>query len=414
MCVFVRKKLTQTVVAAFKSAEKGYWVTDEGCENLRLYVGASGAKTWYSQYRDDRGRHQSRKLGPASALTVAQAREMALDVAVRVVRGEDVKRPRPKKEPLTLALFVENHYASWVVKNRKSGTETLRILRTGFASLFSVAVIELTAFDIEEWRSDCLSRGCKGATINRMLTALKAMLNWAADLGILPANPLGRIKKLSESDSEQKVRYLTDDERQRLYAALEAREIRIREERKNHIRWQIAREYEPSKELSGKFADYLRPMVLLSLNTGIRRGSMFGLRWGDIDFQTGTVTLRGNNVKSGEVTRLPLNREALEVLNEWREQSTNVSDADLIFPSASGKEFDNVRKSWGSVLKAAEIKNFRWHDMRHDFASRLVMRNVSLIKVSKLLGHADIKMTMRYAHLTPEAGQAAVNTLCDP
>jgi integrase len=149
------------------------------------------------------------------------------------------------------------------------------------------------------------------------------------------------------------------------------------------------------------------------LNTGIRRGSVFGLRWGDVDFQTKTLTLRGDNVKSGKVTRLPLNRAAVDVLTAWRGQSARTDDAELVFPSSGGAEFDNVRQSWGGVLKAAGIKNFRWHDMRHDVASQLVMRGVSLMQVSKLLGHADIKMTMRYAHLTPEAGQAAVETLCD-
>jgi hypothetical protein len=90
-------RLTQTGVGKIASDGKPFWVTDEGCPNLRLYVGASGSKTWYAQYRDEYGKHQSRKLGPADALTVAQARETALDVAARVVRGEDVKRPKPKK-----------------------------------------------------------------------------------------------------------------------------------------------------------------------------------------------------------------------------------------------------------------------------------------------------------------------------
>jgi integrase len=408
------KRLSQTIVAALNAIGKRYWVSDAVCKNLRLHVGASGAKAWFVQYRDEYGKHQSRKLGSADALTVAQAREMALDVTARVTRGEDVKRPKPKeKEPLTLSLLAEGHYIPWVLQSRKSGAETARILRTGFAKLFPVEVAKLTALDIEAWRSECLSRGCKAATINRMTTALKAMLNWSVDMGILKETPLGRVKKLSETDSEQKVRYLTDDERQRLYAALEAREERIREARRSHIEWQEERDYEPSPELSGKFADYLRPMVLLSLNTGIRRGSVFGLRWGDVDFQAKTLTLRGDNVKSGKITRLPLNRVAFDVLTVWHEQSVNAADGELIFHAADGKEFNNVRKSWAGVLKAAKIENFRWHDMRHDFASQLVMRGVSLMQVSKLLGHADIKMTMRYAHLTPEAGQAAVEALCD-
>jgi integrase len=154
-------------------------------------------------------------------------------------------------------------------------------------------------------------------------------------------------------------------------------------------------------------------MVLLSLHTGIRRGSVFGLRWGDIDFQAKTLTLRGDNVKNGKVTRLPLNYVVIDALTAWREQSARTADGDLIFSSAGGKEFDNVRKSWAGVLKAAGIKNFRWHDMRHDFASQLVMKGVDLNTVRELMGHADMKMTLRYAHLAPKVKRAAVEALCD-
>jgi integrase len=181
----------------------------------------------------------------------------------------------------------------------------------------------------------------------------------------------------------------------------------MREDRRNH------REHETSPELSGKFADYLKPMVLVSLNTGVRRGSVFGLLWGDIDFQNKTLTLRGDNNKSGKVTRLPLNRVALDVLTAWREQSARTAEDELVFPSAGGGEINSVRRSWARVLKVAGIENFRWHDMRHDFASQLVMHGISLLQVSKLLGHSDVKMTMRDAHLSPEAGQAAVETLCE-
>jgi site-specific recombinase XerD len=87
-------------------------------------------------------------------------------------------------------------------------------------------------------------------------------------------------------------------------------------------------------------------------------------------------------------------------------------DGALIFPSpVSGGELNNVKKSWANLLRDARINNFRWHDMRHDFASKLVMKGIDLNTVRELMGHADMKMTMRYAHLAPSSKLRAVEVL---
>ena len=155
-------------------------------------------------------------------------------------------------------------------------------------------------------------------------------------------------------------------------------------------------------KLGESFADYLKPMVLVSLNSGIRRGALFALKWKDIDFSTRTMTLRAITMKSGKTTCLPLNSIVVKTLLEWRDQNPKAQSEDLIFPSPiSGKMLNNVKKSWSVILKDASIENFRWHDMRHDF----------LNVVRELLGHADIKMTMRYAHLAPSIKIQAVELL---
>ena len=149
-------------------------------------------------------------------------------------------------------------------------------------------------------------------------------------------------------------------------------------------------------------------MVVLSLNTGLRRGEVFSLTWHCVNFQTKTLTVEGVTAKSGQTRHIPLNAEALNVLRQWRNQTKAEG---LVFPGKHGNRLDNVRKSWAGLLKNASITGFRWHDLRHDFASKLVMAGVPLNTVRDLLGHADLATTLRYAHFAPDYRAQAVGML---
>jgi integrase len=149
-------------------------------------------------------------------------------------------------------------------------------------------------------------------------------------------------------------------------------------------------------------------MILLSINTGMRRGELFSLKWSNINFEQAILTIDGAYAKSGKTRHIPLNSEALSVLKSWRKQSNTI---DLIFPSKDGNQFNNNKKSWKNILGEAKITKFRWHDMRHHFASKLVMAGVDLNTVRELLGHAEMTMTLRYAHLAPEHKALAVEKL---
>lgn len=97
----------------------------------------------------------------------------------------------------------------------------------------------------------------------------------------------------------------------------------------------------------------------------------------------------------------------------WLEQTKkSIGEKGLVFPGKDGRKmFDNMQKSWKKLLELAEIENFTWHDMRHDYASQLVMANVDLNTARELLGHADIKMTLVYPHLAPEHKRKAIESL---
>jgi integrase len=403
-------RLTQTVINTIKTnAEKAQWITDSATQNLRLYVGTSGKKVWYVRYLLDE-KEKTHKLGSAVALTVAQAREMANDFISRLNRGElPQKKPIPK---LQFGDFLTKEYEPWILLNHGSGQKTLNMLRSRFAFLLPCSMEAIHQNDIEKWRLERQQAGVKAATINRCTASLRSVFSWALKRGKLESNPLVRLEKLKEHDSDVKVRYLTEDERKRLMAALDEREKELRIHRSNHNEHRAERGREAVPNLDGKFADYLKPMVLISLNTGIRQNNLFSLEWRDIDFESQAMTLRAKTTKPKKTLMIPINSTVVETLSAWRDQSLDTSPNALVFPSPkSGGKFDNCKKAWAGLMKDAGITGFRWHDMRHDFASQLVMKGIDLNIVRELMGHADLKMTLRYAHLAPKSKLRAAEVL---
>ena len=408
------KKLTQSFVQSLKPEVEPYCVTDTECGGLYVYVGKS-KKTYYLKYLDHNKKQRKHKIGEAGdVLTVTQARILSNQLKARLATGE-LLVPEKKSPKLSLGEFINDIYAPWRRDNHKAAEHTLGMLRSNFESLFySKEIANLSILEFYEWRKKRLQSGRKAATVNKNIVALKAALNWGVKHNYILSNPLAKMETLKEYDSDTKVRYLTEDERSRLMLAIEEREKRLRHERDNHNKWLRERGHPLMPDLHGGFADHIKPMVLLALNTGIRQGNLFALKWGDVDFNSKTLTLRAAVSKAGKTHQVSLNDVCMGLLTLWRQQWQDKKDDDLVFPSpVTGSRLTNVKKAWSAILKEADIKNFRWHDMRHDFASRLVMHGVDLNTVRDLLGHADLKMTLRYAHLAPNVTMRAVEILND-
>jgi integrase len=343
---------------------------------------------------------------------------MARQFLAAVERGEEPwKKPEAPKGKLTLGNLLDNFYTPWVAEHRRSGLKTVNALKSAFAWLMLTPAEEITVADVEEWRIKKRNeKGSKGATLNRLTIALKAAINWALKRELIEKHPLSRLEKLREDDSDTKLRYLTPEERERLYAALDAREERMKAERDSHNEWLTERNEPLFPDLKKyAFVDHLKPMIITTLNSGIRRGALFQLLWSDINFQEGILTVRPaiNKITKGKgkIIHIPMTPTLTNTLVAWKEQTGGDGDG-LVFPSPkTGTVMDNCKTAWARLLKDADIKKFRWHDMRHDFASQLVTKGVDLNTVRELLGHADIKMTLRYAHLAPENKLRAVERL---
>ena len=267
---------------------------------------------------------------------------------------------------------------------------------------------DITAWPVEKQRAAWLKAGANTVTVNHKINYLKIALNRAVAWGFLQKNPLTSVKP-SKVDKLSVVRYLSDEEDTRLRDALYAREEKHRKQRNNNNQWRKERGYELFPEYSSNgFVDHLKPMVLLALNTGMRRGELFNLKWTDVAFERNMLTIQGKTAKSGKTRHIPMTDEASDILKRWSEKPQN---SDYVFPGLDGGILDNIKTSWNRLVKDADIKKFRFHDCRHTFASRLVMRGVDLNTVRELLGHGSIEMTLRYAHLAPEKLATAIATL---
>ena len=415
----MKAKLSARVINQVKPSDKIYEVYDTEIKGFLLRVYPSGRMNFYYSYRNREKKRNRIMIGVlGSRVTVQQAREEAKDYATMVSKGIDVQGEKQKNtqeaiefENKTLEHFLNEHYEDWVTTSQKSGKESVRCIRSYFKQYLSTPLHKISHSTINRWRIKKLNEGLKPSTINRRVTLLKGLMSRAVEWNYIPDHPLKQFKDL-KVDKKPLMRYLSEDEHARLFGALAERDEELRQarERANHHRQDRNYDLLPSL-YDCEFPDRLTPMVTLALKTGMRRGELFDLLWGDVNLDRKFVTIRGEVAKSNNTRHIPLGPTAFETLELWKEQSPNTEAFDRVFPADDGGRLDNVRKSWANLLARAQIENFRWHDMRHDFASQLVMKSVPLNTVRELCGHANMNTTLRYAHLAPDHKQDAVSQL---
>lgn len=312
----------------------------------------------------------------------------------------------------TFERFLEDTYAPWLLEHRRAGAQTLASAHAVLVPAFGrMKLHDITPFAVEQWRTRRLRDDkVSASTVNRNLDDLKAILAKAATWHVISTNPIAGVKRL-RIDRAGVIRFLAPDEGTRLLKALAARDERQREAREKANLWRRERGYQEWPTV-GVYSDHLHPFILTLLHTGIRRGEAFGLTWADVNLGRATMTIRGETSKSGQSRVIPLNTTILDALKTWRGQQEDVSaDARVFLNASTGEALTTIKTGWAAILKASKITGFRLHDCRHHFASKLVMAGVDLVTVSRLLGHADVRMTMRYSHLAPDHLAGAVAKL---
>jgi integrase len=211
------------------------------------------------------------------------------------------------------------------------------------------------------------------ATVNRELATCRALLTLAArEWDALEKVPTVRLLK----EPEGRLRYLTADEIARLLAVC-----------------------------ANSLNPHLRTIVVLAANTGARKSEILNLEWGQVDFARGVVKLEVT--KSGRRREIPMNDAVYAALSAL----PGNKDAGRLFHKANGAAWGQIRTAFENACRTAKLANFRFHDLRHTAASQLLMRGATLTDVKAVLGHSDLKMTLRYAHLSPEHLRSAVARL---
>lgn len=345
------------------------------------------ARVFKRKWKSDR----TRKVRPAWGYTVQingkQARKFSATwtqddaqraLAARLLEREAAAAPPPVK---TFADVAREYLEFKRAKGKRSIVEDERDLRR-FTAEFGAdtPITEITAQRIAAYdrqrvtETSRLKRPITPASVNRELATLRHLLRLAEEWGYLERAPRIRLAK----EPEGRLRYLEQEEAARLLTAC-----------------------------GRSRCPHLRVIVTLALNTGMRKSEILGLTWERVDLARGVLQLE--QTKNGRRREIPMNRAVYDVLSSL----PRAIGGGPLFRKANGAAWASIRTAFERAVETAKLTDFRFHDLRHTFASWLVQRGRSLKEVQEALGHRTLAMTMRYAHLSPERLREAVASLDD-
>lgn len=281
-------------------------------------------------------------------------------------------------------------YDSYARNNKKSYNNdkyTVKIILAYFGG--GCIVQKITPAHIEEFKEYLRTkRNVKNATINRYLETLGKIFSIGVDNEIISNNPMRKVSKLREDN--HKIRFLSVEEEKRLFTEIERE-------------YEVIDKYTRKKKIIQPYL-YLKPIIITALQTGMRRGEIFNLKWSNIDFEYRFIELL--DTKSGKARKIPLSDTLENLLNNIEKTSEYV----FVNPQTN-QPYVDLKHSFTSLMKSAKIENFRFHDLRHTVATRLVEKGIDLLVVKEILGHSNIETTMRYAHPVPKRKREAIDVL---
>jgi integrase len=308
------------------------------------------------------GRRRREKIGPSKKLAAAVLAKRKVQIAENRYLDK-VETPTLLWDELA-QMYLEHarlHHRSY----KSHALHRCNTLRSYFEGK---KISEISPQNVEAYK---LARAqvCSRQTVNNELSVMRAMYNLAIRLGKAKLNPVKGVKFFRVQN--QRVRYLTQNEAKLLLAYCDRS---------------------------------IRPIVIIALNTGMRKSEILGLKWSQIDLDQGEIIL--TRTKNNEIRRIPINAVVKRVLSD----QPRAVHHPYVFANQHGR-VPNFRKLFELAVRRAGIDDFRFHDLRHTYASWLRMQGVDIRTIADLLGHKSLQMSLRYSHLSPSHLKRAVEGL---
>ena len=356
-------QLTDQIVRESKPQNRRFEIRDSILKGFMLRVSPTGAKSWYVQLDKNR----KRKISDVGLLSASVARFRARDILVRELIAGGIVSNRSR--PLSLTRFLSENFSDHRVRFSRYGRSDASRLVAAVGALGNERLDHIGVSKLERWKLE-RSHQVKSATVNREVSLLRMAFDLAISEGLIAGNPARLIKQRTTGKTPEP-RTLSSNERARLLEVLSLR--------------------------TKRFAT----LVLVALNTGLRRNELFSLRWKDVYFgpYPSLIVEKTAGRHHNRARRIPLNQSASDALQLW--QAARSNRAYLVFPGPSGGPLKSIQHSWTRLISEAGISGFSFSNCRDDFAIRLIKADVSLTQVQELLGHSTISLTERYASFAP-------------
>lgn len=363
---WTKQNLSQITVP---DGKRKLMLTDPDTKGLVLEV-REASKSFFLRYTFD-GRQRTVALGPFPTLSISDARRLAEDLKRKVYMGEDpLEKKAVRRDCPTFNEFFHEIYGPFSKVHHKRHKEIAGLYLNHVGKRFGTKRLgDVTRLMVRQWVNDLITTGYSPGMINRIMIFfghLYAVANDLAIQGIPRRDELG-IKYLKVGTLHQ--RFLSNDEAARL-----------------------------ADSVRNSNNPMLRYIIGFLLMTGARKREALDACWDHINFEQGLWLVP--ITKSGTPRHIYLSSAAIDLLRRLKEDRVHDPANPLIFPNPkTGKAFQCIFHAWDLARKEAGLCDLRIHDLRHSFASVLVNNGVSIYDVQKLLGHASIQTTQRYAHL---------------